>query len=322
LSAILVSFCLHTHGQKADKLADVDAPDEVSPLSQLDHGDLKTLHTDMDSNDDGKLSKMELLEFWGKARSARKKEQTETMLKAHDHEARGHVTLDQILAQHATEFDADGNPSSDDGTEKQFRLSDFDGDGHLTEEEHRAFLDPASSETMVERMAQEDLKSMDSNSDGDVELGEFAEVHPFGMDDGEVTTETKHKFAVLDHNGDGRLSWNELKSRTRTDIDNTYDMTHKLLHIADANGDGNIDAKEFVASMAEFQEHDLEAAQILSDMFMKRRVAAAPPSSFLLQTSSLVPFAAGIAILGVYSIQRRFRASSAAPAQLQGGGAV
>merc|ERR1712194_281961 len=145
---------------------------------------------------------------------------------------------------------------------------------------------------------------MDANNDGGIELQEFAEMQPFGMDEGEITADTKQRFAMVDSNGDGKLSWEEMKTKTKSDVDSDHDATHHLINLADNNGDGNIDAKEFIASMSDFQDQNPEASQILTAILQKHKAVALSPA-ILLDVSSLVPLGAGLVLLAAYSLRRR-----------------
>lgn len=82
-------------------------------------------------------------------------------------------------------------------------------------------------------------------------------------------------------------------------------------NIADDNGYGTVDVKEFVASMNTLQDQNAEASQILFSIVQKRKAAAAaiaPPRSFLLDVSSMVPFIAGLGVVIAFSFRQRCRA--------------
>lgn len=309
---LVITLCcgLCTNGQDVADMEESKKSDEESIAAQPSLSDLQGVHADFDSNTDGTLSREELLRLWGNARAVRTQQKVDAALQAQRVNSSGKVSLEQIVLQHATEFDADGRPATeeDERLTEKFKMADFDEDGHLSEQEHRAFLDPASSEAMIDLLAKEDMKHMDADGNGGIELSEFAEALPFGMDDGEYTNQTKHKFSGLDENGDGRLSLEELKSRIRSDIDGTYDMTHHLMSIGDDNGDGGIDAHEFIKSVRDYQEQDNETVEILAALVQKRKAAAPPPTASLLNWSSVVPLGAGLLLFFVYSL--RWRRSS------------
>ena len=68
----------------------------------------------------------------------------------------------------------------------------------------------------------------------------------------EQAAELKKAFSVMDSNGDGVVSKDELKSLLKgLGEDVTDDIVDEMIKIADENGDGKIQFEEFVAAASE-----------------------------------------------------------------------
>ncbi|PON64934.1 Parvalbumin [Parasponia andersonii] len=99
--------------------------------------------------------------------------------------------------------------TSGPGFRSAFEVLDADRDGKISGDDLRAFYAGFSSSGADERTIRSMMRAADSNRDGFVEYDEFERVLGCGGGGGGVMEEV---FKVMDKDGDGRLSHQDLKS--------------------------------------------------------------------------------------------------------------
>lgn len=137
--------------------------------------------------------------------------------------------------------------------EAQFKKYDADGDGNITHEEL------VNGMTEFKEFTKEEAKFAfelaDTNSDGQIDIGEFvALMFPAAKESisnlrklFKGPKDVERKFKSWDENGDGKLSFEELKEAAAKDASkflNEEDV-NAIFIVGDKNLDGEIDFEEF-----------------------------------------------------------------------------
>merc|ERR1712098_431033 len=128
----------------------------------------------------------------------------------------------------------------------KFDQIDKNGDGHLSVSELEPLLSMfgEGDETKVKQI----ISKWDTAGDGKLSFREFMSMveNASGVEEDEAL---KKAFAVFNKNGDGFITWQELKDGlslldrvSNADVDN-------MMQEADTNMDGKIDIAEFIAVM-------------------------------------------------------------------------
>ncbi|GMT15068.1 hypothetical protein PFISCL1PPCAC_6365, partial [Pristionchus fissidentatus] len=133
-----------------------------------------------------------------------------------------------------------------------FRRSDEDGDGLLEDREFRVLLHPENSKRMMNDLARDVLKSMDTNNDGAVSEYEFVHGIPGEIDESmkefeeKERKERKREFVEdIDRNKDAKADLIEFLSYVdQTNGDNAKREALQILSDADENDDGFISRDE------------------------------------------------------------------------------
>lgn len=127
-----------------------------------------------------------------------------------------------------------------------FSHFDKDGSGSITVHELRLVVDELGHRVTNNELGAM-MMEMDSDGNGSIDFSEFLAMMAKRMllSDGEQ--EMLESFQVLDADGDGVLSLEELHSLLTTLGDKLSPREcEEILRLADTNGDGRIDYKEFV----------------------------------------------------------------------------
>jgi calcium-binding protein CML len=142
--------------------------------------------------------------------------------------------------------DADAlHRASQEELRASFDTFDLDGDGHLSAEELAAALS-ALGQVLGLDEARRLVASVDLNHDGVVDFDEFralVEPRPEGED---PSADADEAFAVLDTDGDGFLTADEIAAALRRGGDRVSDAEiARIVAAADADGDGRVSLGEF-----------------------------------------------------------------------------
>ncbi|KAH3828050.1 neo-calmodulin-like [Dreissena polymorpha] len=127
-----------------------------------------------------------------------------------------------------------------------FNMFDTNGDGSISTRELKTIMrslgqDP--SETELRDM----VKGVDADSSGEVEFDEFVKLIAKKMQKVDLEEEIMDAFKVFDTDGNGNISKAELRN-AMTSLGKKFREPEldELFQLADINGDGQINYKEFV----------------------------------------------------------------------------
>jgi len=210
-------------------VAVASAESSISPLTKQR---VAALHPKLDTDEDGKVSFSELVEFSDSMRRKSQRATAEGSLPVTDRDGDGKVSKKELLA---TFLDKE----SKDHAEAAFEVMDVDGDGALDIEEfsHMYVADDSSPATL-ELMGKPMVKRMDSDGDGLVSEKEFEKFT--ALHDSAVFADA---FSKLDKDGSGKLDAAEMLTVATGRFAEHHDM-RQTLGKADADGDGHISLEE------------------------------------------------------------------------------
>ena len=127
-----------------------------------------------------------------------------------------------------------------------FTLIDKNKDGAIAPEELKSVMD-AIGQPVTEEEVQKMINDADLDSNGKVDLAEFAKM----MKKRAKNNELMAAFQNFDSDGSGKISGEELKQAlTSIGEDITDDQLVKMIKEADKDGDGQVDYEEFLKMMA------------------------------------------------------------------------
>ncbi|MBA0549203.1 hypothetical protein Goshw_017034 [Gossypium schwendimanii] len=134
---------------------------------------------------------------------------------------------------------------------KVFQMFDKNGDGKITKKELSDSLEEFSI-FISDKEINQIIDSIDVNGDGSVDIDEFGELYQMMVNERNEEEEMMEAFNVFDQNGDGFITFEELRSvlsslglkQGRT-IEDCKNMIAKV----DADGDGRVNFKEFQQMM-------------------------------------------------------------------------
>jgi len=192
----------------------------------------------IDSNQDGKIGMVEIMDFWGAISSNAVRKRIVARYHIHDWDSDkdGKISVSELVE------DKSKPPLSE--LKARFKLADVSKDGKLNEYELRSFLYPATSDKMVVSLVGLLVKSKDTDSDGMLSLHEF-----LGWNGGDA--EGQAAFKNLDRDGDKKLSAEELKTLESGEY-HAQDTMHEMIVMADKNDDGHVTVPELDAVREEF----------------------------------------------------------------------
>ncbi|OVA03199.1 EF-hand domain [Macleaya cordata] len=131
--------------------------------------------------------------------------------------------------------------------EQVFKKLDTDGDGQISWIELGSMMS-SSGCTSNEDELRKIIKSVDSNGDGFIDLSEFIELN--AVDNEKHFEDVKLAFSLMDANGDGSISPQELQNVLRNlgDDASIQDCTN-MISAVDSDGDGYVSLEAFMKMM-------------------------------------------------------------------------
>ncbi|XP_065000166.1 uncharacterized protein LOC135633995 isoform X1 [Musa acuminata AAA Group] len=133
-----------------------------------------------------------------------------------------------------------------------FSLFDKDGDGHITLEELRTIIRSLGREPTLQEL-QDMIREVDVDGNGTIEFDEFMNVIAMRTKEAaeaEAEEELREAFKVFDIDNNGYISPSELMSvMTNLGEEVTKEIAAQMIMEVDADGDGQVDFKEFSTLM-------------------------------------------------------------------------
>lgn len=135
--------------------------------------------------------------------------------------------------------------------DRVFQMFDHNGDGRISKKELNdslenlgIYIPDAELTQMIERI--------DVNGDGCVDIDEFGALYKSIMEEKDEEEDMKEAFNVFDQNGDGFITFDELKSVLGSlglKQGRTVEDCKRMIMKVDVDGDGMVDYKEFKQMM-------------------------------------------------------------------------
>ena len=129
---------------------------------------------------------------------------------------------------------------------ENFASIDKDGDGLITRDDliaHLKALDEPPTESQLGRLMSEVV----TDDNGMIDYAAFLAITTKQIRYAELVDEVKNIFAMLDHDGDGFITPDELRRMMPMVNENASDQeVEDMIKVADIDGDGRVSLDEFV----------------------------------------------------------------------------
>jgi len=224
---------------------------------------LKRLHKLMDSDNDGRLSMPEVMQYSQKVGQSIASKDVGTILDEIDTSKDGLLSLEEHLAD--IQNQADGGDEEEmkelrariEVEKQKFAAADVSQDNHLDTDELTHLFYPETHEGVLTVTVAETMKQKDRDGDGALTPHEFWEADVAESEDGQLTEEENADFAKLDSNRDGKLDINEIRS-WESGRYHTEEAMKKLFEIADKDNDMHVTGEELAAAREEIALSDAQ----------------------------------------------------------------
>jgi len=240
-----VAFCAQS--QEAD--------DAEVPVESTDDGDeltsqlLRGIHERIDTDKNGKVSMTEVLKYSAEMRKILASKEAEFVFKQMDANEDGKVNLDELLKD-TTDWSDVGDGSDEEEKAKtqqaelrkeQLKVADTDKDGVLSIEELASVVSPETHDGVLEVTTKHSLVQKDQDGDGQLSLQELWQGE--GLNEEDMSSEQKEEFKMLDADGNGFLSSEELQE-WESGMFSRKDAMQELFDMADKDKDMHLSADE------------------------------------------------------------------------------
>lgn len=226
---------------------------EEPPISEeerdpLTSEQIRTVHSAVDKNGDGRISLAEVMEHSDKIKKLMAQKDTHELLKEMDTDNDGKLSLTELMKD--LEPMPEDDPENLEATKKykdletaKFEIADENGDGFLQVHELSSYFYPDTNPGILELLAKTTLKERDLDGDGKLSFQEFSEDTTAQEDSGE----NHFEFQQFDKDGDGKLNLEELKV-SESGRHHTEKTMQSLIEIADQDNDGHVTREELDAA--------------------------------------------------------------------------
>lgn len=224
----------------------MSAPELPAGPVAADYDNLFVLFRKVDKSGDGKVSKAELSEACRVDQTLSSQQAHQLMKFAETDDDGQKVVNFSAFYRALTEKQLDSRVTP--SLLVTFSKMDADGDGYITKEDVKKAI--AEKRIKLGKKAQEKLfKFSDADGDGKISLSEYVEAYGIEVKlylSEEEEAALRKQFALLDINGDGWISRDELKRAEQFMQNKNF---AKVIGKADKNGDGQISFEEFVSML-------------------------------------------------------------------------
>lgn len=135
--------------------------------------------------------------------------------------------------------------------DRVFQMFDHNGDGRISKKELNDSLENLGIYIPDVELTQM-IERIDVNGDGCVDIDEFGALYKSIMEEKDEEEDMKEAFNVFDQNGDGFITFDELKSVLGSlglKQGRTVEDCKRMIMKVDVDGDGMVDYKEFKQMM-------------------------------------------------------------------------
>lgn len=135
--------------------------------------------------------------------------------------------------------------------DRVFQMFDHNGDGRISKKELNDSLENLGIYIPDLELTQM-IERIDVNGDGCVDIDEFGALYKSIMEEKDEEEDMKEAFNVFDQNGDGFITFDELKSVLGSlglKQGRTVEDCKRMIMKVDVDGDGMVDYKEFKQMM-------------------------------------------------------------------------
>ncbi|XP_060080010.1 calmodulin-beta-like [Ylistrum balloti] len=136
-----------------------------------------------------------------------------------------------------------------------FNMFDIDGNGSISVEELGLAM-RSIGENPSSKEIRQIVECADLDRNGTIEFEEFVVMVADRLKDFDAISEMKEAFEVFDQDGDGFLDKDDIqRAMEGLGVSLTAPEVTQMMEVADANKDGRLDYKEFVAMLTKGDQH-------------------------------------------------------------------
>jgi Ca2+-binding EF-hand superfamily protein len=209
---------------------------------------MRSLHSKIDADKDGRISMPEILDFSAMMRRTIAKKDIHTVIDEMDGDKDGKLSLPELLKD-MEQWGEEGEEDKAQAAKRKeletakFRAADANGDGLLDSDELPALFYPETHDGVLTMTAQASLKGKDTDGNGELTPKEFWEGDTVDGEDLAISDEEQADFAKLDLDSSGTLNLEELKAWESGGF-HTEEALKKLFELADQDNDMMVTAEE------------------------------------------------------------------------------
>jgi len=235
-------------GQCQEAADEAEEGDDGIEQDALTSETMRSLHSKIDADKDGKISMAEIIDFSQMMRRTIAKKDIQTVIDEMDGDKDGKLSLPELLKD-MEQWGEEGEEDKALAAKRKeletakFRAADQDGNSLLDLEELPSLFYPETHDGVLTMTAEATLKSKDTDGNGQLTPKEFWEGDSVDGEDLAISEEEQADFAKLDVDSSGTLNLQELKAWESGGF-HTEEALKKLFELADTDSDMMVTADE------------------------------------------------------------------------------